>query len=183
MSISVIPLGMEKMSIVWSVDPLRAGLDQNSIYQATPYVLTSIEPMVMLPAWSISPCLFPKGPGAIYKRTQTAAEGKCLDISRTTGSCANDLAYLSKLMWPLTLETLSSSHTDFSHKLAVLCGVAPRCLVPSPLSSCPGISFLKHYLTGVLCTYAYTYICLAVSDLIELSKNTQLSFLCFFIFN
>lgn len=140
------------MSTMWSVDPLRAGVDQNSIYQATPYVLTPTEPMVMLPVWSTSPCPFPKEPGSIFKRTHRAAEGECLDISRTTGSCGNDLAYLSKLMWPFTLETLSSSHTDFSHRLAVLCGVAPCCLAPSPPSSCPGISFLKHYLTGVFCT-------------------------------
>lgn len=58
-----------------SVGPLRAGLDQDSIYQATPHVLTPLGATMMHPFWSITPCPFPTEPGAIYKGIHTGGEG------------------------------------------------------------------------------------------------------------
>lgn len=109
-----------------------------------------------------APCLYqyhpvfpPRtNPTAIYKGIRTADAWTSLglhDLAR------HELAYLSDLMWPLAPETLSSSHTGFSHK-AVLCGVVPSCSawlfhLARPVLGSPALSTISL----VCCSYAYTY--------------------------
>lgn len=148
MFVSAIHLGIENISTMRSVDPLRAGLDQDSIYQATLSVLTPTGAMMMLLVCITITLSFPQETWYHLQRYLYSQRGEYLDISRTTRSCKNDLAHLSKLMWTLTPATLSSSHIGFSNR-AVLCGVVPCCLGLSSRSSCTGIFFPKHYFIGV----------------------------------
>lgn len=108
MSISVVPLGTEKMSTAirgptesWSGPGLHL-----SSYPTCSHSTRGHDDASFLINNTLS---FPHRAWCHLQRYPYRRRGEYPDISRTTGSCEDDLAYLSKLMWPLIPETLSSS--------------------------------------------------------------------------